>query len=477
MTYSDSTEFCRRDGLLLIVYISQVITSCCVESVAKRRFLIVSCAALSVITLTTAGLGDFTPTSDDAKIICSIFIYFGVACIGLLLGSYIAGMLDDISHREATENRINSCPNCARIKHLKEIAKQTGAANKRRISLSTRPVDGNFVNNVNAVNKNLALRRQSFSMRPSTTMSILNKSPVVALHKTPVVALRKDLPAIFEGEPKNLNDASAETEEEKHESDNHDERENHDSSSNSYSDDSDGHDVEMATSPGGPNQYASPQMPHTSVDLPKRDPYTPPEIPISPNLLGSPLTREIMGRQQHTRHISFDASANSNTRKSVTSSGRSRQFSGDQDFWRKMSMSQPEAMPQPQEKENCAEDHAQSDEDDDGSEEESEVESVNEEGTTSSEESIVEKGDTSVQNARYVFLTLKEALVNSLLIIAVGSIGFFLIEGFTAVDSKSLSLRSQLIEPSWRSNRRFSCAFQVGISLRFCSQQVSDPVK
>jgi hypothetical protein len=48
------------------------------------------------------------PTSDSAKIICSIFIYFGVACIGLLLGSYIAGMLDETSSREAKANHIKS---------------------------------------------------------------------------------------------------------------------------------------------------------------------------------------------------------------------------------------------------------------------------------------------------------------------------------------------------------------------------------
>ena len=35
---------------------------------------------------------------------CSIFIYFGVACIGLLLGSYIAGMLDETEENEMEWN-------------------------------------------------------------------------------------------------------------------------------------------------------------------------------------------------------------------------------------------------------------------------------------------------------------------------------------------------------------------------------------
>jgi hypothetical protein len=46
----------------------------------------------AVVTLTTAGLGDFVPTTDANKIICSIHL-FGVACNGLLLGLYIVGML------------------------------------------------------------------------------------------------------------------------------------------------------------------------------------------------------------------------------------------------------------------------------------------------------------------------------------------------------------------------------------------------
>lgn len=72
------------------------------------------CLYFSVITLTTTGLGDYVPTSDSAKIICSIFIYFGVSCIGLILGSMHANSLDDAAKKQAKENMINNCPNCAR---------------------------------------------------------------------------------------------------------------------------------------------------------------------------------------------------------------------------------------------------------------------------------------------------------------------------------------------------------------------------
>lgn len=424
----------------MIVYISQVCSSVGLKLLNSANYLPL-CHRCSVITLTTAGLGDFVPTSDDAKIICSIFIYFGVACIGLLLGSYIAGMLDDISHREATENRIKSCPNCARIQHLKELAKQNGVAKQRRCA-SSRAVEAGFVNNLNDIDKNAALRRQSYSTRPSLTVPSTDNKPLVT-------APTNDLPAIFEGNQLHLNHTRStpvDTPElnqdgcltaDHHLS--HDfENQERDSSSGSSSDYSENNDVEMAPPLKTTDQYASPSILQRGKAFPGQDPVTPPEIPASPNLLGSPLTREIMGRQHHTRHISFDTNANGSSRKSANSSGRYRQFSGDQNFWRNMSVQQPEpAAPvhAPPNSEPGVDDQTDSDENSEGSEEDSE-DTVCEEGTTSSDESFIEKGDRGVHNARYVFLTLKEALVNSLLIIAVGSMGFFLIEGFTVVDSK-----------------------------------------
>ena len=83
-----------------------------------------------MITLTTAGLGDYVPTTDANKIICSIFIYFGVACIGLLLGSYIASMLDDRAYRDAKRKQMDSCPNCARIMSMKEAAENVPSSRK-----------------------------------------------------------------------------------------------------------------------------------------------------------------------------------------------------------------------------------------------------------------------------------------------------------------------------------------------------------
>ena len=73
------------------------------------------CVYFAVVTLTTAGLGDFVPSSDVAKLICACFIYFGVATIGLLLGSILAGSLDDASKKDHQEALIRDCPNCLRL--------------------------------------------------------------------------------------------------------------------------------------------------------------------------------------------------------------------------------------------------------------------------------------------------------------------------------------------------------------------------
>lgn len=44
----------------------------------------------SIITITSVGLGDLTPISDQAKILCCVLIYLGSICIGLLMGSLLA---------------------------------------------------------------------------------------------------------------------------------------------------------------------------------------------------------------------------------------------------------------------------------------------------------------------------------------------------------------------------------------------------
>jgi hypothetical protein len=104
------------------------------------------CFYFSVTTLTTAGLGDYVPTSDSAKIICSIFIYFGIACIGLLLGSLHASSLDDAAKKQTKENMINNCPGCARKKEkVKAMPIPSGTNNGLITPWKNRNGNGNRV--------------------------------------------------------------------------------------------------------------------------------------------------------------------------------------------------------------------------------------------------------------------------------------------------------------------------------------------
>lgn len=73
------------------------------------------CFYFSVMTLTTTGPGDYVPVDDSAKIICSIFIYFGICCIGLSLGYLQAHALDDAARKTADDSRVLNCPTCNNI--------------------------------------------------------------------------------------------------------------------------------------------------------------------------------------------------------------------------------------------------------------------------------------------------------------------------------------------------------------------------
>jgi hypothetical protein len=48
---------------------------------------------------------------------------------------------------------------------------------------------------------------------------------------------------------------------------------------------------------------------------------------------------------------------------------------------------------------------------------------------------IIDERKTKLKAVKYVFLTLRQALANSLVIIFVGCMGFWLIEGFSLIDS------------------------------------------
>lgn len=73
------------------------------------------CLYFSVTTLTGTGFGDYVPQSPSAKIICSIFIYIGISCFGLILGDMHVNALDEAARKQAKENMSANCTSCARL--------------------------------------------------------------------------------------------------------------------------------------------------------------------------------------------------------------------------------------------------------------------------------------------------------------------------------------------------------------------------
>ena len=331
------------------------------------------CIYFAVITLTTAGLGDFVPTTDGAKIICSIFIYFGVACIGLLLGSYIAGMLDEKSYREAVANQIKACPNCARIKNMRYITEQ------RRAGFA--PANDKLSMEHMAEIHATSLRTNNFMERASKKVRRADDSP--ELFQSERISPSKSMERNKEAPPPPI-------------------------------------------TPITPSSFESPNT--------------------QKQMLGSPMTTQILRRQSHTRHGSMDLRTND----IGSANRRYRHNSVDihipatvnegmqSDYETKKSVARDEADkenqngnghldPLPQASKMPPEKVINDDYSTESSD--SDIDSL------ASEVEEIEGRGSGVRNAKYVILTLREALVNSLVILAFGCLGFYLVEGFTLVDS------------------------------------------
>lgn len=340
------------------------------------------CIYFAVVTLTTAGLGDFVPTSDVNKIICSIFIYFGVACIGLLLGSYIAGMLDDSASREAKRNQLSSCPNCARIKTLQDATSNT----PEHTVPDTTP----------------AIPRRS-NRRSCASERILDK------------AQNQDHSAVYTSHHcHRTHTGQRQSSFESHASPFHDKG------------------VEVTTS--------SSQGASTVENIAS---------------LGSPVTRGILGRQRHTRHDSFDITGNARMYSAAAGMGRTRKFSEDVGVMMIPSIRQApptiqegaqlETPPLGTDANGCMEppytrsrgftSESDSSKEDDMSDSDDDDSFAASTHTSSGSSEAVDDGMFKLQVAKYVFLVLKQALVNSMVIIGVGCLGFRFIEGFSLVDS------------------------------------------
>ena len=160
---------------------------------------------------------------------------------------------------------------------------------------------------------------------------------------------------------------------------------------------------------------------------------------VNSRLLGSPITRQILGRQKHTRHASIDVS-NSKLFNGVLPAtyGTSmvKLFNDDMISHRSSNhlsrhgnvnaTSNPNKLRTITSSENLYE----------GTSSESDAESTAlSSSTVSSTEAIWDGTKSQLNAAKYVFITLRLALFNSMVIIAVGCVGFHFIEGFTLIDS------------------------------------------
>ena len=371
----------------------------------------------AVITLTTAGLGDFVPTSDANKMVCSMFIYIGVACIGLLLGSYIAGMMDDRAIREQKENQMDSCPNCARIRALQESTDRNAEMRSRSLAPS--------------------LDEFGFAAKP-----ILQKYASERCSSGSDHAGRAALYSPLHHNHHRLHDDHGPTS----------------GNANGQKSSKTRACAEAAPPPPPPPPPALPAYMAIYNDGNPRDVTTSYRPEISPEAstmsgspsLGSAVTRNILGRQTHTRHASFDVGNNMSLLGSGTPTNygaadvRVRTFSegyrgvststatnplGDVHPSRKLRRIQSGASLG-----DDVSDYSDEEEDEEESFGEASESSVYSSETGSSEGGLWDTTKNNIQIAKYIFLTLRLALFNSMVIIAVGCIGFWLIEGFTLID-------------------------------------------
>jgi len=319
------------------------------------------CVYFSVITLTTAGLGDFVPSSDGAKIICSIFIYFGVACIGLLMGSLLANSLDEAAGKEAMESMVDNCPNCDRLLTIRKLQERSGFTEKK-ISTSS------FEKNMWKSERRLGEVEYNLHSPTCTLYTTDNR--------TPANQSRNSHPS--ENSRSNL------------------------------------------STPFGP--MSTPDEQHVSFG--------------SPNL-SSPRPAERMSRQMHIRHTSIDIynpqlHQGEKSRFADNTSGRTRNFSANFSS-RHLEPAIDETAPL--ENIGSARTNSRRDALGLGNNDEDTNSSGSSSSASTNFDDSIEPRKRKMKAAKFVFLTLKQAVMNSVLIICVGAVGFYFIEDMSPVDS------------------------------------------
>ncbi len=427
---SAPSQFQGPTGFLALYFAIYVIASLFIFGL-KEGWKPLDCVYFAVITLTTAGLGDFTPTSDGAKVMCSVFIYFGVATIGLLLGSYLASMLDDKSYKQAQRNRVENCPNCIRMKNLRTL--QLRRARQKRKSNRSRQ---SSLHSQKSVLGFMSERHPSDRSQLGPHVLEAREQKRVRTHKSPEShvksssnepkpsqsAEQKAANTVSSGVEAKLQQSGVSTSEKESgdtipsPSENQEEPETRDEFKPELG------VIDSIPEAGASNVMLSPEI----------TPATPQMSAGSPDsMFGSPFTADILGRQSHTRHMSFggnDLSYGSTS----TQFRRPRKYSEDLSRPSHLSRTIPENAPvENQSPKSWSQQNPIV---------ESESEYESDEESTVSETSIesdvtLDEAARRIKTAKYVFLTLKQALMNSVLIIMIGGFGFFMIEGMSAVDS------------------------------------------
>jgi len=128
---------------------------------------LLECIYFSVMTVTACGLGDYVPTSNSAKIICSILIYFGIACIGLVFGSLHANSLDSASKMAERDSMLKNCPKCAGLERKKNRSVEDLEAGKFSSSSKNKfTEDGKTLQTINETNSSTRIAESDISLLP-----------------------------------------------------------------------------------------------------------------------------------------------------------------------------------------------------------------------------------------------------------------------------------------------------------------------
>ena len=320
-------------------------------------------------------------------------------------------MLDETSSREARANHIKSCPNCARLQTIKDNA-------ERRSNQHFGGVSQQFMRRSSQGSKPHLAAYHISQRSDGIDHSLLERnSKKVKTQHSPTkragsMAQSERIPQLHAPFRNNTSGfVSMEMSTAKFQS-------------NEPADTPVGDDGNNATT-------------HVEPPVTEKSPVNPQQ---SKSFLGSPMTAQILGRQSHTRHTSLDLNSGTFSGSFAAAAprgNRGRNFSVDLPATMEESGEGNEADGAPPPPSWRPERYQNGIYDDDDDEEEDAMSDLVEStrSSSSSDDSMLEEQFSHVKNAKYVFLTLKEALVNSMVIIAFGCMGFYYIEGFTIVDS------------------------------------------